>query len=124
MSTLTIDEKLLMIQKMRAHAKENQNSIYMQEQLPLYVKPSEQYLTEASEKSEGEHMFSSLRLRLVICALVFSAFVGLYKLKIPIQGHQVTEVSCLLEENKLPENAQSSLEAASERVLKQVKSLR
>lgn len=132
MSTLTIDEKLSLIQKMRAHANVNQNQIYTRVQPQIHpgtvagnvsvnqsLYRSESTLT-GDAVLEQELPVGTFKLRLLVCVLAFSAFVGLYKMNVQIKGHKVTEVNSLLEENQLPKNAQESLETAADRLVEQV----
>lgn len=114
MSSLTIEEKLSMIQKMQSHAS---TQTKFPENIHARPRPVN---TELSQEDSYEE-FHSLRLRLFVCILIFSAFFGLYKMKIEIRGHDVTEVNSLLETNQLPRHAVDSLESLSQQLVDAVK---
>lgn len=124
MSALTIDEKLLLVQKMRSRT--GQNAVHVPHTAGTGTGSVQKdsitglYVEQADELQEDEaSVRGTFRIRIIVCVLIFSAFFGLYKMNIDIKGHQVKEIAVLLEENKLPSRVHQTLKTMSERMLQE-----
>ena len=124
MNTLTIDEKMLLVQRMRERADRsrphNSGTVDKSKTQERKEQAFSAYAGQTDEQSEGSGAErGTFRLRLIACVLVFSAFFGLYKMNVHIRGHQVGEITQLLEENKLPKGTHNSLKTMSEQMLEE-----
>ena len=100
MSSLTIDEKLSLVQRMK---KQDLSSNYTR-------------MNTREDPSEEEPV-STLKLRIFVCIIIFAAFFGMYKGNILIKGKKVSAISHALEKNMLPETLDQSLESMTKKVI-------
>ena len=123
MSSLSIDEKMLLIQKMRSQSAQKPNA-YIREHSRYQGEPTlyQNGYSSNSSAIEGEipeetaDVFRSLKLRFFVCLILFACFFGMYKADFKIKGHKVTEVNAVLQENMLPKPMQDSLETISQKL--------
>lgn len=99
MSSLTIDEKMHVIERMRSQSSES---------VPLYAVSSCEADNAQDVFTDGFH---SLKYRIFVCLFAFSVFFAMYKMNFEVKGHKITELNVLLEEDVLPEKLQTSLES-------------
>ncbi len=103
MSSLTIEEKLSLVQQMKSQDMKNQSipsgyAGYTDEEAPV----------------------STLKLRIFVCIIIFAAFFGMYKGNILIKGQKVSKISTALEKNMLPKSLDKSLEAITKKAVVKV----
>ena len=114
MSSLTIDEKMMLIQKMR-----NQSEHNIPSSIPFYaVRSSEAVSSDLEASLDGLRFF---KYRIFVCLLIFSGFFSMHQLKLEIKGYEVTEVNTILEEDILPEKLQDSLETLGNELAEKLK---
>lgn len=104
MSSLTIEEKVSLVQQMKRQDSVNQTI------------PSG-YTTNQTEE---EMPVSTLKLRIFVCIIIFAVFFGMYKGNILIKGQKVSKISTALEKNMLPESLDKSLQAITKKVVEKV----
>lgn len=133
MSSLTIDEKLYLIQKMRNQSENISQNTYDRYSAynPVYNYNMKnrndisvyngRYDTfdNAEEVRATTDGFRFLKYRIFLCLMAFTFFFTCYKMKLEIKGHEVTEVNVLLEENIFPEKLHNSLKTLSEQIVEQ-----
>lgn len=136
MSSLTIDEKLHLIQKMRSQSEaiSNRNLSKLQHtysRMEPYTGIStrsfnslaDEFSSKSSDAMESDipptDGFRFLKYRIFACMLIFTCFFALYKTNFQIKGHKVTEVNTILEEDILPSKLQDSLEKISQQLVEQ-----
>lgn len=115
MSSLSIDEKMSLIQKMRNQSQTQPVHPYIQPRTTdSRYQPAQMGTTEQPEHVENPLLY--LKLRFFVCLLIFSGFFALYKTNFKVKGHSVTEVNTVLQENILPESLHNSLETMSQKL--------
>lgn len=127
MSSLSIDEKMMLVQKMRSQSEHNTESMHLRRRVsePLnerivsengtnYIRG--EFMRDAQEETGG---LSYLKLRIFVSIFIFALFFSFYQTKFNLMGHQAKEIHAVLEENILPKKLQDSLETLSSRLLAQ-----
>lgn len=104
MSSLTIDEKLSLVQRMKN-----------QDISSNYTRMNTRMNTR--DAISEEEPVSTLKLRIFVCIIIFAAFFGMYKGNIIIKGKKVSAISHTLEKNMLPESLDKSLESMAKKVI-------
>lgn len=109
MSSLSIDDKLVLIQKMRNHANENTVHTSRRNQ-DLY--DSYRFASKEGEEEEVAGMgFRLFKFRFCVCLLLLVTFWGLSKTTLKFKGHSVSDAAVVLQEDKLPNAADKTLES-------------
>lgn len=114
MSSLSVEEKLLLIQKMRNHSETNNLKIQKRNQLyrGLDTNKEEELLSE-----QPMDAFRFLKFRFFLCLFAFGAFVFMDHNSIRIQGHTATEVVKTLQHSEKLGKLESVMEAWSEQTV-------
>lgn len=119
MSSLSIDEKMMLVQKMRARSEQLMPSEIHRKEAGVRYKDASGAGNLDSDEKGGSFRF--LKIRILICVVAFSGFFCLYKMNVPIKGHQVAEITSVLENDLLPDSVQESLTTVSEHIVKIIK---
>lgn len=115
MSSLTIDEKIHLLQKMRNQANVRSSlSKNMTSGSLTYEKNLHEDTTLEENQPIETHFF---KYRVLICIGVFFACFASYKADFSIKGKNVQELSEVLEANLLPENIHNSLESVCTKII-------
>lgn len=116
MSSLTIDEKIHLLQKMR-----NQANAYPRHtgySASGAVRNKAEFTdtkTEHADESYGEKSY--LKHRILLCIVIFFTCFALHKSSFSLKGYSLTELAVFLEDNKIPETVHNSLESVSTKII-------
>lgn len=117
MTSLTVDEKLLLIQKMRNHSQDNNNKMQNRDRI---LRGSEGIIEEQSGMPTSS-IFQSLKLRVLLCLLLFAIFITLDRYGISIKGYTATEAVTLLQSpQKIATKEQEKIEVWSEQMVSRI----
>lgn len=118
MSSLTIDEKLLLVEKMRNQSQQyiNRNQHYNTSDVgnKSILSDSKDTGAEWITSTEGFRFF---KYRIVVCLVIFFSYFALYKTNFQVKGHHITAVNSILEKDMLPEKMRNALENLSTQII-------
>lgn len=133
MSSLSIDEKMLLVQKMRNQAermqkkplpyvpaRERETYIDMRRNASSSGDVAEDSLFGADGEGELAESFRFLKLRLFVCVVAFVGFFAMYKADFKLKGHDVAQVQTVLSQDMLPSKLQNSLETFSKKITENI----
>lgn len=114
MSSLSVEEKLLLIQQMRNHSETN--NVKMQKRNQIYrgldMNPEEELLSD-----QPMDAFRFLKFRFFLCLFAFGAFVFMDQNSIRIQGHTAGEVVKMLQTSEKLGKIETVMETWSEQTV-------